>query len=167
MTVGAVSSSYSYSYATSFQYQFFGTVVSDERIQELMKLYGIQQSGNKEYDLQALYKAMLSSAKIDANDASAQQPVQAGAQSANVPWATLMNQVGLAVTGDFTTDYQLFNNKISTMQLSATSAKDKAFINQLVSEAQIVFVPPTSSGPAPKASGADILAQLNKMYMFG
>lgn len=168
MTVGAVSSSYSYSYATSFQYQYFGTVVSDERIQELMQQYGIQQTGDKQDDLQALYKAMLSSAQINAANASAQQPVQANAQSASAPWATLMNQVGLSVSGDFSTDYQTFNSKISTMQLSATSAHDKAIINQLVAEAQIVFVPPSApSGNTRMASGADILAQLNKMYMLG
>lgn len=168
MTVGAVSSSYSYSYATSFQYQYFGTVVSDERIQELMQQYGIQQTGDKQNDLQALYKAMFSAAKTSAVDAAPQQQSQAASGSADVPWATLMNQVGLSVSGDFSTDYQAFNSKISAMQLSATSAHDKAIINQLVAEAQIVFVPPSaSSGNARMASGADILAQLNKMYMLG
>lgn len=187
MTIGAVSS---YSYSTTVEYQYFGASLSDADIQQLLSDYGIQQSGDSDYDLEQLYDAMYSTAVDNAQNAQAsslanntQQPQNSQAaeaqNSTNVPWANLMTQVGLYATGDLSTDYQAFNNKITAMQASgATSQQDKATIGQLVSEASSVFVQPTNSTPqvssdqnllqtSQAVSGADIMAQLNKMFLVG
>lgn len=183
MTIGAISSSY---YSQPTQDLYLGTSVSNTQIHDLMKEYGLYETGNTAFDLQQLHKAMYSKASSDleAARAAANQQAQAlqqnsqptGAQNAsNVPWAALMNQVGLSATGDLETDIQSFNNKISAMQLSATSPKDKASINLLEAEASIVFVQQDqsttgasqiqTSNSSSSVSGADIVAQLNKMYV--
>jgi len=103
--------------------------------------------------------------------------------STNVPWASLMNQIGLYVTGDLKTDYDAFSNKISAMQSSgAISPDNEAAINQLIAEASIVFVQQSDSStkaaagsaehvqsppPSQSVSGADITARFNKMLIFG
>lgn len=173
MTVGAVTS-----YSTVNQYRYFDTSISDKQIQDLLKKYSITPTGDRDLDLRELRNAMYTDAKnqitsaiSNANQAQENQAVVAQT-STSVPWANLMTQVGLSVSGDFEKDYQAFSDKIFQMQMSATTPQDKANINQLVMEAAIVFVQPaTSSAPsagAPKtASGADILAALNKMYFFG
>lgn len=195
MTISAVSSVTSYSYSTAVENQYFGTSISESQLQILMDRYMIKQTGDSEIDLRALYNAMYpeASSKAQSSSASAStnqsQKTQSGqenqaidAQNANnVPWANLMNQVGLYATGDMTKDYEAFGDKISQMQSSgATDSKMQATINQLVAEAAIVFVQPddqssaaqaqTSANNASKSqqvSGADIQAQINKMFVFG
>lgn len=188
MTIGAVSSISSYRYSTSVEYKYFGTTFSDQTLQDLMRQYGIIQTGDSDVDLKALYQAMYSSATSQATAASASknsQPVKPeesqvqGAQNANnVPWATLMNQVGLSPTGDLATDLTAFNNKISQMMASATTQQEKANLYQLAAEASIVFVQPvsvsqsnisvqSSSHSLSQISGADIMARLNKLMIVG
>lgn len=174
MTIGAVTS-----YSTVNQYRYFDTSISDSQIQDLMKKYGITPTGDSDKDLKALHDAMYTDAQSmntasikNASKTEENQENQAQNASTNVPWANLMTQVGLAVSGDFEKDYQAFSDKIFQMQMSATTPQDKAMINQFVLEAAIVFVPPTtssapSSGAPKAASGADILSALNKMYFFG
>lgn len=174
MTVGAVSS---ISYSSVIQYRYFDTTISDAQIKDLMAKYGITPSGNQDKDLKALYDAMYTDAQSSAtsalNNANQTQnnPEVTGKSASNAPWANLMTQIGLVATGDFDVDYQAFSNKIFEMKMSATTPQDKAMISQLVSQAEIVFVPPTTAftqnpGAPKSASGADILAQLNKMYFF-
>lgn len=165
MTIGAVSST---NYSTSIQYQYFGTTVSDDRIQELLNEYGIQTTGYASIDLQNLYDAMSSIATNNVKGAQSNQ--QQGPPPANsVPWADVMNQVGLSPTGDISTDQAAFNQQIYLMQVSATSPQDKASIAQIQAQADIAFSEQStdSSQSSPQISGADIMAQLNKMYMLG
>lgn len=190
MTVGAILSldPVKYAYSTNTEYKYFGSTVSEERLNDLMSKYGVQQTGDSETDLRALYTALyresaleLEGAQSSSNNANSQrveqsQPTQAQ-NSSNVPWATLMGQVGLITTGDFETDLNAFSEKIGLMQSSATSAQDKAIINQLVAQAEVVFVQPEQStaqaassqiqnAPQPQQiSGADIQAQLNKLFL--
>lgn len=185
MTIGAVSSVNSYyQYSSSVQYNYFSTTVSADRLQDLMKQYGIQQTGDPDADIRALYQVMYSTAAADVQyntpakevkHKEHSQPTEAAA-STDVPWATLMNQVGLSATGDLATDYLAFSNKIAVMQASATTPQQKADISQLVAQATIVFVQPESTQAAPqtqtsyqpqKASGADITAMLNRLYTVG
>ncbi|MFA7657937.1 MAG: hypothetical protein WCY19_00725 [Candidatus Gastranaerophilaceae bacterium] len=191
MTVGAVSLyqySSNYNYDTTDQYKFFNTVVSDERLQQLMERYGIIQTGDSYNDLHALYLAMYPEAVADATAAQASsgskqaQPAQQASQAAaaqssnNVPWANLMSQIGLSATGSFERDYNEFNQRISLMQINAFSPQDKAMVAQLQAQARVVFVQQsaqaqssqaqTNSQPQ-QASGADIMAQLNKLYSVG
>lgn len=185
MTVGAINySPSSYYYTSASQGRIFGTSVSDDSIQILMDQYNIKQTGNQDYDLQQLYNAMYSDAesyvtsvKTAANqkqiqeNKSEQEAVEAQ-NASNVPWATLMQQIGLSATGNLTADYNAFNNTISIMQASARTPQEKASISQLQSQASVVFVQSDQSGTSfqgqgssASVSGADILAQLNKMYM--
>ena len=180
MTVGAVTS-----YSSTTLYQYFGTSISTENIQALMQEYHVSSTGNATDDIKNLYKAMSAKASQKANsivnqsNSSSQSGNQAtevqSAQSNNVPWATLMSQVGLSVTGNLATDYTAFTNTISAMQVSATSQQEKASINQLEAEASIVFVQQgqsetkgTSNQIAPRTvTGADIQAAMNKLLILG
>lgn len=175
MSVGAISSNL---YTPVMQYRYFDTSISDNQILSLMQQYGISPSGNRDSDLEALYNAMYSDAKgIVANNVNnAQQAQKDKAQSAqqtssDVPWANLMYQAGLHVSGDYKKDYQTFTDKIFQMKLSVTTAQDQAMISQFVSQAAIVFVQPNAasegSSPLPSTTGADVMAMLNKMYFFG
>jgi hypothetical protein len=179
MIVGAIGY-----YPIATQSLYFNTIISAEQIQELMVKYGIQQTDNPSSDLQALYLAMYSAASSEVNkeEASSNElkppPPNSQLQNAqnanNVPWATLMNQVGLFATGNLEKDYISFKEKISTMQIAAATQQEKASINQMLAEADIVFVSSNVSAleskgtsPPKMTSGADILAQLNKMYLLG
>lgn len=175
MSLGAVSANY---YSPTIQYRYFDTTISDEQITSLMQQYGITATGNADIDLEELYDAMYASAQATSNKtvSNAQKAQEDAMQQAqqptiNVPWANLMIQAGLSVSGDFKKDYQAFNDKIFQMKISATSPQDKAIISQLISQAEIVFVQPdnnsASFSPIKSASGSDILAMLNKMYFFG
>lgn len=178
MTIGAVSSIYT----PSVQYQYFGTSISPDRIQELMRRYGIMPSGNADHDLQALYQAMYSTASSDvkATENAGFQPPQKQpplpeviGNTALVPWANLMSQVGIPLTGTYEGDYNAFTQKINAMSLSATDQQQIASVDQLKAEAGLVFVKPTQPNlpkePQKSAqheiTGADIIAQLNRMFI--
>lgn len=166
MTIGAISST---TYSTSVQYQYFGTTVSDDRIKDLLNQYGVQSTGDATTDLQSLYEAMQSAASNNVKGAQEKQQ-QAPTAASNVPWADLLNQVGLSPSGDLDTDYNAFTQQIYMMQISATSPQDKANVAQLQAQAQIVFIDNQSSSSSqstPQVSGADIVAQLNKMLLMG
>ncbi len=62
MVVGTVSAN---SYSSIEQYRYFSISVSDARLKQLMKDYGIQVTGDADQDLQALYKAMYDEAASD------------------------------------------------------------------------------------------------------
>ena len=180
MTVGVVTS-----YSSATQYQYFGTAMSTENIRTLMEEYGVSSTGNATDDLKNLYKAMYVKASANATSAVNQsnsssqlgnQVTGALTTSNNVPWATLMSQVGLNATGNLATDYSSFKNLISEMQVGSVSQQDKASINQLEAEASIVFVQQgqsatqgtSGSTSAPRTlTGADIQAAMNKMLILG
>ncbi len=177
MTVGAVSSiNYASMYSTSVEYNYFGATISSSKLQALMQQYGIKQTGDSETDLRALYNAMYADAQVQAtaqaSSASSSSTQQSQAQS-SVPWANIMAQVGLSATGELGTDLEAFNQKINEMQVSFAAVQSQegmAFVNQLSAEAAVVFVQQTQSAnvstsqPA-QASGSDITALLNKMFV--
>lgn len=164
MTIGAISSTNIYS--TAIQYQYFGTDISDDKIKDLMRAYGIMTTGDAKFDIQSLYDAMKAAANGNLNNAQQQSAPEVTGTIANVPWADLMNQVGLSPIGDLETDYNAFTQQINLMQISAASPQEKANVAQLQAQAGIVFID-QSSGSSQKSqiSGANILAQLNKMYL--
>lgn len=179
MSVNAISS-----YSSATQYQYFSSAVSDDQVQSLLQQYGLIPTGDDSTDLQALYEAMYAAAQTNVTSSSSatdnsQQSQNSQAtdaeNSTNIPWSDLMSQVGLYASGDYTTDYEAFNDKITSMQASgALSQQDQATINELLSEASIIFVQPTDSSSQTSTqssyqlvSGADIQAQLNRMYLLG
>lgn len=184
LSVNAISN-YSYVYSTTYdtteQYKYFKGVISNAQIKELMLKYGIVQTGDSVTDLRALYNAMYADAKeeVIGNIASTapqqSQQTPPPQQQSEAPWTTLMSQIGLTATGNFSQDYGLFQNRIMTMQASAQTPQERANIAQLQSQASIVFIQQTntqtstSSGAiaqqnTPTPSGADITALVNKMY---
>ncbi len=175
MSVGAIRGNY---YTPLIQYRYFDTSISDNQILSLLQKYGISPSGNRDTDLSALYDAMYSDAKniVVSNVNNAQQAQKDQAQSAqqtpsDAPWAKLMYQTGLHVSGDYKKDHLAFTDKILEMKKSAATPQNQAMISQLVSQAAIVFTPPNSasesSSPLPSATGADITAMLNRLYFLG
>lgn len=175
MSVSAIGSNL---YTPVSQYRYFDTTISDNQILSLMRQYGISPSGDRDSDLEALYNAMYTDAKniVASNVNNAQQAQKDKAQSAqqtptDVPWAMLMYQAGLHVSGEYKKDYQAFTDKILEMKKSAATPQNQAMISQLVSQATIVFVRPNNeaegSDSLPTATGADITAMLNKLYFLG
>lgn len=187
MYVGALNS-----YSSAVQYKYFAATISASRLDDLLRRYGIQKTGDEDKDLDNLHQVMsdvaikeLAQAQgMPSEPQKAQKPDQAtqSAASTEVPWASLMSQVGLFASGNLDTDYISFMNQVSLMKVSAgASSQDKANIEQLMAQASVVFVaqnqpaqvnqPTTSStdnSSAPQQiSGVDILARLNKMYMLG
>lgn len=176
-------------YSVSLQYQYLGTTISEQKIKSLMAEYGIKPSGNADYDLQQLHNIMLNSAssqikaKFNAQAPQTQQQPPALPEvvgnTASVPWANLMSQVGATLTGVFETDYEAFNQIINSMSISATNQQERANIDQLVAQAGVVFVKPEQSAAVAQVplqtqqtqkqsiSGTEILAQLNRMYALG
>ena len=173
MTIGAISSVYTYS--TSYQSSIFGSTYSNERLNQLMRQYGIIQTGDEYTDLVALYNAMHGDAKTKIEAAAAQKAGQNEPISTNtskVPWQSLMAQVGLQTTGNVSVDYEAFNRRLFQMQGAARSKQDEADIYALMNQGNIVFNDQTqqnditaSGATKPQAiSGAEILAQMNKMF---
>lgn len=188
MSVGAVSSSYTYStsYATFEQYKFFHAVISNSQVQELLRKYGVVPSGDSYTDLHALYEVLYAQASKDASEAigsvasqqtqNTQKP-QPEQNSTEAPWATLMSQIGLKATGNLGKDYASFDEKISMMMASALTPQDKANISQLQSQASVVFVENKKQSTQSTSSaqnntqqatpiGVDIMAMLNRLYAF-
>lgn len=189
MSINAITAiSSDYSYFTKYQYQFFGTTISEIKFNDLLKKYGITPNiGNSYETVEALYNAMYAEAKAEAIGAVSSTRAQStpqssqslkAANSTNAPWTFLMSRIGLSATGNLSADSAAFTSKISALQSSgATSQEQIAYINQLMSEASVVFVQtsstiaqstPSSSAQTQRQSvtGADIKAQLNRMYFF-
>lgn len=170
-----------YSYSTYIQDKILGYTLSDSELQALMEKYGVMPTGDSDLDIQALYNAMYSKAESIANAAqptpTAPQKNESTQPQNNVPWANLMKQMDIEVTGNLATDNNTFNQKISAMKVSATTPQDKASISMLEAEAKIVFVQQDQSvqanlqtQEAPQkelASGADIKAALNRLFLLG
>ena len=181
MSIGVITA-YSYTFPVSVQYEYLGTSVSDTDLDYLFNKYGVYPTGDAVVDLNALYSAMYADAQKRITEA--QSPINTSPQNAqaassnnsiNVAWATLMSQIGLRASGDLTTDYNSFSDKISLMKVSATTTQDKASIALLEAQASVVFVQQEQSAKEslltqtpkqkPQVSGVDILAELNKLFV--
>ena len=148
----------------------FGQVISAAKFRALLRQYGVKETGNAYLDVQALYKAMSSSAsnlvdgKLPKNSVEFQP----------IAWANLMSRVGLAASGDFAGDYSRFNAKIDEMNASAGgNSVIQANVSQLRAEAAVVFTDAAKNilaqqnAEQPKASSLDIRTMLDKMYFLG
>ncbi|HNW26586.1 MAG TPA: hypothetical protein PLG15_06615 [Candidatus Gastranaerophilaceae bacterium] len=132
MTVGAVNGVYQYTY--DYVNQYFNVNVSNARINELMQEFGILPTGNQEEDLRALFNAMY-------NYYSQQAPVQNNPNTP-VPWAPLMQKVGLTPTGDLATDHSAFMVRIDQLQGIAKNGSQEDTTEELVNQSYNVFIPP-------------------------
>lgn len=177
-------------YSAALQYKYFFAVISEDQLEVLLRRYGITPTGDKDKDMEALYQAMRAVATSDLikmqaasqlRDEVTSAPKTGEQQKTNaIPWGDLMTQVGLSTTGDLNNDYSLFLARINAMQNSAsTSPENRAYIDMLMAQASVVFVQPESTAKQNEASvspsknnsqsisGADLVAQINRMYMLG
>jgi len=166
MTVGAVSGTYFYT--TDYQTQFFSSSISTGRLNDLMKQYGVLQTGDQNTDLKALFTAMYNyssqsiSAANKASNAQATQPQQA----ATIEWAPLMQQIGLTATGNLENDYAAFMVQINLLEGAAQTPEAKANLAKIEQQAPSVFVQAQGSTPSAKqVSGVDIMAAMNRAFM--
>lgn len=176
-TVSAVNGVYQYT--QSYQSQFFGSAVSTDRLNQLMKEYGIQQTGDQHKDIENLYEAMYGyySQQSQGVQQFNQQDnqTQSTQNATSVPWASVMEEVGLTPTGDLEKDYATFNAKIQELEGSVQSDEDKSKIDAFATEAQSVFTqtnnntqPTDTRTSAQNAiSGAELLAKLNQAFFVG
>ncbi len=172
MTVGAVSG-ISYVYTSNYQTEYFSSSISESRLNDLMKQYGVLQTGNQDTDMKALFQAMYnyysqSAAATAKSPANPTGPSQAQL-AANAPWAPLMMRIGLSATGNLSNDYSAFMSKIHAMEAGTKSSGEKQSLTRLEQQASSFFVQPQSSPQAEqapaKASGADIKVMVNRAYM--
>lgn len=169
MTIGAVGGVYSYT-NFSYQYQLFSSAVSSDKLNDLMRQYGVIQTGDELSDLQALYAAMYSNIQTNAASAVNSSNQIEGTDAENVPWADVMKSVGLYPTGTMEDDYYAFTNRIDELEASQSSS-DNATLEEIRSEGESLFAQAsgqtTNSTPTTQMSGADIIAQLNKAFILG
>lgn len=170
MTVGAVNGVYQYT--GSYESQFFSGTVSSDKLNALMKEYGIQQTGDEYADTKALFQAMYNYFSRFGIPTTEDKPSQVQL-AMNAPWAPLMSQVGLTATGELNKDYSSFLNKIDSLQgATSTSPSEKASLKELEQTAPYVFVQPPEQGLKTSSqnselTGADILAQMNRAFLLG
>lgn len=167
MTVGAVNGVYQYS-ATS-QLRIFPTSVSSDRISDLMKEYGVLQTGDEYTDLRALYQAMYNyySQQTAAAAASANSSYMAQVGK-NSPWSPLMEAVGLKATGNLNYDYDKFNQKMVSLEDNTNSQSDRAKLDKLNQQAPYVFTQSAQiQNDNRQAVGADIVAAINRAMLIG
>lgn len=157
-------------YFQKYQYQVFGQVISATKFRALMRQYGVRETGNAYLDVQALYKAMSSTATNLVDGKLPKNSVEPQA----IAWAALMSRVGLSASGDFSEDYNRFNSKVDEMNKSAQgNSIIQANVSQLRAEAAVVFTDAAKNilaqqgVPQPTASALDIKTMLDKMYYLG
>ncbi len=164
MTVSAINGNYQYT--NTYQSQFFSTTISASNLNDLMRQFGVVQTGDEYSDVQALYNTMYSyyTGQIDS-----QQQANSKSDSTdtnNVAWASVMNEVGLTPKGNLSDDYAAFNAQIQALEESAQTDSDKNEIQAFASQSQSYFVESTNSNQTTAtASATDILAALNQAYI--
>lgn len=160
MTVGAVMGVYQYTGV--YQAQFLPSTITNDQLNALMRQYGIKQTGDEYTDIKALYEAMYQ----DIARSGATQGVKTENQMEQIyPWASLMKQLGLGATGDFSKDYSVFMNALNTQQAAAKTPAEKSRLNLIQRMAQVVFVQPQQKEQANKImqlTGSEIIAQMNR-----
>ncbi|MBP7212129.1 hypothetical protein KBA27_04770 [bacterium] len=145
-----------YQYSNIYQDLYFGTSISASQLDDLMRKFGIVQTGNEKDDLSALYEAMYSYYESELTSKQVSNAQQKQQEMSNVQWASVMKEVGLTATGDITTDYEAFLAQIKALEDAATSQEDKAEIQAFASQAQSYFVGQTSVNTSLQGGGVSI-----------
>ena len=159
MTITAINGIYDY--GATYQRQFFGSAIPQNKINELMDEYGIRRTGDAYTDIKELYKAMYGDYTQQANR-NAQQT--ASQYEAKYPWEGVMAKIGLAATGDNQKDKASFEAALSQLTLIA-QGEQQAYLAQLQHEGRIAFATVPEAPPSPSVSGYDIMAEVNKAFI--
>lgn len=157
-----------YQYTTAYMQKVFGSAISISNLNYLMRDFGVNQTGDEQTDLQALYSAMRSYYANNTEVTSAMAGSNQMSQT-NRPWEVLMQQVGLTPVGDVQIDYAKFQDAVKLMISQAVRPEEKQYFLGLLAQGQSVFNVRISAQPtpAPSVSGADILANMNRAFMLG
>lgn len=150
-----------YQYTDMYQAQFLPSGITNDQLNILMKRYNIPQTGDDYTDLKALYTAMYQD--IERN--GEMQGVQTSAQKEEmIPWASLMSQIGLSATGDYSKDYSNFLNTLTRLQSEAKTPAEKSRLNLVEKMAQFAFVQQQNPvNTVMQLTGAQIVAEMNRV----
>lgn len=165
-------------YTGAYQSQFFSSTISPDQLYDLMKQYGVLETGDEYTDTKNLYQAMYNYYSQVMNSTTYEIPNQSN--KSTVPWAHLMEQIGLLPTGDMNKDYSAFMAKINELQGRGNVQNTEGIqdpkgaqgptenLDNLVSESRYAFQAPyLGTLSTTQVSGADIVAALNKAFLMG
>lgn len=150
----------------------------DPTIKAQLDSLGLQSTGNAQKDIAAIQAAKASQGSNsaqnvdDANKASTLMSSQAQpSSSAQPPWASLMQQLGLSLTGSKEGDFSAIATKLSSLQASAKTDSEKANVAALQAQFQAYASQADSSAQSssstPFAAEQNQIAQLNKFFLVG
>lgn len=117
-------------------------------ISTLLSQYGISKSGNIQTDIAALKKLMTERgestssidgfanmlSQIDKAKSTQTQEAPPASEKKGPPWNSLMQKLGLELTGSIEGDFMAISKKLSEMSKSATTGEQKAYIASLKAE---------------------------------
>lgn len=151
----------------------------DPDILAQLQALGLQPTGSKEGDLAAINAAKTAKQAQQGQNIQGQQQ-KGGPQGAGQgqgpppgppPWESLMQSMGLSLTGSKEGDFAAINQKISEMEASAKTDSEKQNVSQLKSQYQAVQSQANAGGPSQGGGGQNQftgmtqLAEMNKLFM--
>ncbi len=161
MTITAVNGIYDY--GATYQRQFFGSTISDKKLNDLMKEYHIRQTGDPYTDIKELYKAMYgdysqqAQSEIDRKESGTAQP--------QYPWESVMAKIGLAATGNLDEDRASFDSALRQLT-NIAQGDQQAYLAQLKYEGQKAFAATLPQEAAPQTVSAyDIMSEVNRAFI--
>lgn len=161
MTITAVNGIYDY--GATYQRQFFGSTISDKKLNDLMKEYSIRQTGDAYTDIKELYKAMYGDYSQQAQSEITRQ--ESGTKQAQYPWESVMAKIGLAASGDIEKDRATFDSALRQLT-NIAQGEQQAYLAQLQYEGKTAFAANVPKEAAPQTVSAyDIMADVNRAFI--
>ena len=161
MTITAVNGIYDY--GATYQRQFFGSTISDKKLNDLMKEYHIRQTGDPYTDIKELYKAMYGDYSQQAQAEIARK--ESGAAQPQYPWESVMAKIGLAATGNLDEDRASFDSALRQLT-NIAQGDQQAYLAQLKYEGQKAFAATLPQEAAPQTVSAyDIMSEVNRAFI--
>ena len=130
------------------------------------KIKSVLQNDESESAKVALNQLEKTAEKVEKN--SGVKDGKASTGVSNLPWASLMYELGLTPTGDFTVDYNETISRLDELIKYTQNPNDLQRYLALADEVDDVFVAPLGSGASKTQSamsGSEQIAQLNRVMM--
>jgi len=143
---------------------YYGSDSQNAAFKNLLQQYGIEASGNKEYDTKLLQIAMALETQEAEEEAATTE------SRADRPWADLMWQLGLTLNEDPNQDYDDIIAELDRRISSVTSDEERAELEELKAYADELFtqsVSVTSNAISDMFVGANMLAAMNRLMIVG
>ena len=174
MSIGAIGSSFS-----SQQSQQI-----DEMLKTRLKALGLQSTGSVQGDLALLKSAQSgqsqsSSASQTDNANKVSTQIQASSQAQQLPWASLMNELGVKPTGSKEGDFAAISSAIEVKSSQATTTEQKSEVKALQQEFASIqsqndsnstqsvaqAASPSAQSQQSNYTGQNQVAELNKYFL--